>query len=125
MFKDIKEIHREYSDGKYRCNIEIPLKVPECYVFDEDLSVKENYRMVMEHNEKVAKLTKYKQAKNRELFAKMRTEVVKYIIGTYNLSGDQALLVENYVYSDKHYAMCDYFAHIDEIADLVEKILEI
>lgn len=124
MFKDIKEIHREYSDGKYRCKFEIPLRVPEGYVFDEDLSVKENRRMVLEHNENVSRLTKERQEKNRELCAKMRTEVVKYIVGTYKLSSDQALAVENFVYTDKHYAMCDYFAYIDEIAQLAENIVK-
>ena len=123
MFKDIGIIHREYNDGKYRCKIDIPLRVPEGYVFDEDLSVKENRRMVLKHNENVSRLTKERQEKNRELCAKMRTEVVKYIVGTYKLSGDQALAVENFVYSDKHYSMCDYFAYIDEIAQLAEKIV--
>ena len=96
-YKDISEIRQDYDNGRYRSNIVIPKKVSENYVFDEDLSVR----------------------KNRQL----HDDVVAYIMGTCGMNKKQAEIVENYVYIEKHSYMGDYFSAIDEVAEMVEKVL--
>lgn len=120
---DIDKIRNKYNKGDYTCNMSIPQTVGENHVFDENLSVKQNREMVREHNEKVIAMQKEKRTKSNELFLKMRNEVVKYICHTYGLSMEQASIVESYVYTEKHSFMCDYFSAIDEIAEMVEKVI--
>lgn len=120
---DIDEISKKYNKGDYTCNMFIPQTLGENHVFDENLSVKQNREMVREHNEKVIAMHKEKREKNNELFLKMRNEVIQYIVHTYGLSREQASIVENYVYIENHSFMCDYFSTIDEIAEMVEKVI--
>lgn len=120
---DIEEIRKKYNSGDYTYQVFVPLSVSDNHIFDENLSVKRNREMVVEHNEMVRTLHKEKQMKNNELLLQMRNEVTKYIAGTYGMSKEQASIVESYVYTEKHSFMCDYFSAIDEIAEMVEKVI--
>lgn len=122
-YMEIDQIRKKYNKGDYTCHMNIPQTVGENHVFDENLSVKQNREMVREHNEKVIAMQKEKREKNNELFLKMRNEVIQYIVHTYGLSREQASIVESYVYIEKHSFMCDYFSAIDEIAEMVEKVI--
>ena len=122
-YMDIEEIRKKYNNGDYTYNMLIPLSVSESHVFDENLSVKRNREMVIEHNEMVRNSHKEKQIKNNELLLQMRNEIIKYIAGTYGMSKEQASIVESYVYIGKHSFMGDYFSSIDEVAEMVEKVI--
>ena len=41
MAKSLEEIRQDYNMGNYSYRVEIPNKLPETHVFDENLSVKE------------------------------------------------------------------------------------
>lgn len=122
-YMDIEEIRKKYNNGDYTCNIYVTHTLGENHVFNENLSVKQNREMVREYNEKVISTHKEKIEKDNELHLKMRNEVTKYIAGTYGMSREQASIVESYVYTEKHSFMCDYFSSIDEIAEMVEKVI--
>lgn len=121
---NIYDIKAAWSRGEYICHMEIPQKVKENHVFDEELSVKRNREMAIEHNEMVARLQKEKMHKNAELSKKLHDDVVTYIIDSYDMNEAQAHIVESYVYVEKHSFMCDYFGAIDEIASMVEDIIK-
>ena len=123
-YKDISEIRKDYNDGKYRCNMDIPKKVSDNYVFDEDLSVRKNREMVAEHNAKIDKMRQEKNKESARLDRQLHDDVVTYIMGTCDMNKKQAEIVENYVYIEKHSYMCDYFSAIDEVADMVEKVIK-
>lgn len=53
----------------------------------------------------------------------MRKDVIQYIANTYCMSYEQASIIEYYVYSEKHSFMYDYFSVIDDIAEMVEKVI--
>lgn len=120
---DISEIRKRYNGGYYTCNMEIPTKVKENHVFDENLSVKRNREMIAEHNQKVDDMKKEKLNKQAELYNQFTNDVVEYIVDSYDMSEEQARIVERFVYMEKHSFMCDYFSWIDEVAYMVEDVV--
>ena len=122
---DINKIRADYYAGKYTANVETKLaKVREDYVFDENLSVKQNREMAIEHNKNVDVMRREICERQNALSAKLTNDVVHYIIETYNVSKVVANKIERFVYNEKHAFMCDYFSYIDVIADLVEEAIE-
>ena len=125
MAMDISEIRGKYNAGDYYYRVEIPTKVPLDYVFDEELSVKRNRELVIEHNEKVDQMRQKKIAQQRELDQKLTNDVVEYIMAYYDLDERQARILENFVYQEYHSCMGDYFSNIDTLADLAFQLLPV
>ena len=124
MVKSIEEIKQAWNDGEYRCDIEVPAKVKEGYVFDEELSVRRNRELVFEHNEKAESMRLEKSAKQVELNKKFKNDVVDYIADTYSMSKEKAAKIESFVNINWHACMYDYFIYIDDVAQFVEELLE-
>lgn len=120
----IDDIRAAWNRGEYICHMDIPQKVKENHVFNEELSVKRNREMAIEHNEMVTRLQNEKMHKNAELSKKLHDDVVTYILDSYDMNEAQARIVENYVSVGQHSFMCDYFEAIDEIASMVEDVIE-
>jgi hypothetical protein len=110
------------NDGKYYDHTVIPQKLSDSHIFDENLTIKENREKIQAHNEMVEHMKKEKMAKNAELSRKLTSDVVAYIMDNYNLNAEQAAIVENYVYVEKHSFMGDYFSSIDSVAEMAESI---
>lgn len=123
----ISDIREFYDKGAYRAkDIEGPdKKLPENYVFDEELSVKRNREMVVEHNQKVAEIRELKRQQQNELDKKLAEDVVKYIVEYYNLTHAQAVVVERWVYREHHSFMCDYFSYIDTFAEFADDLVNL
>ena len=121
---DINEIQDAYWNGDYNYKMQIPELVSYLHIFDENLSVKRNREMAMEHNQMVYAMQKEKQIKSNELHCKLASDVAEYIANTYDMNEDQARIVERYVYNREHSFMSDYFAAIDEVAEMVESVLK-
>lgn len=122
---DIEDIKDAYWAGYYSYKMQIPDRLNPLYIFDENLSVKRNREMVLEHNQKVEDMHREKQIKSNELSVKLTNDVVAYIVSTYDMNEDQARIVERYVYNREHSFMSDYFAAIDEVAEMVESVLKV
>jgi len=131
MYKDIEDIRKDYDTGKYSVGYHYPgefteeilTRLPENYVFDEELSVKRNREMVEEHNQRVEEARALKRQKQLELNEKLTEDVVEYILENYNLTNKQARIVERWVYREKHSFMCDYFSYIDTFAEFADDIV--
>ena len=121
---DINEIQDAYWNGDYNYKMQIPEVVSYLHIFDENLSVKRNREMAMEHNQMVYAMQKENQIKSNELHCKLSSDVTEYIANTYDMNEDQARIVERYVYNREHSFMSDYFAAIDEVAEMVESVLK-
>ena len=117
MSKTIEQIRDDYNMGNYSYRVEIPNKLPDNHVFDEDLSVKDNQR--------VADMKQEKMNRNAELSRQLTKDVMDYIMENYDLNEAQAAVVENYVYTEKHAFMCDYFSNIDSVAELAAAIIRV
>ncbi len=120
---DINEIRAKYNNGDYTYEADIPKKVHEGYIFDEELSVKRNREMVKEHNDQVDNLRNEAQNKQNMLHWQLTNDVIKYIIENYNLSEPQARAVERFVYQEHHAFMCDYFSYIDTFASFAYDVI--
>ena len=124
---DISDIKKRWDEGYYTVkfgdfNVNT---LPENHIFDENLSVKENREMVRQHNiASDARNKEYIRLRNAK-FLELRQDICNYIVATYNLSMPQAEKLEAYVYTEKHSYMCDYFIAIDELAELVENIIQL
>ena len=120
---DISVIRDKYNNREYNHNIKYGNKVPENYVFDEELTVKRNREMVAEHNAKVKAERDAAYAKQAELDKKLTHDVCCYITENYDISYSVATKIERFCYQEKHSCMCDYFSYIDTIAELVDDII--
>jgi hypothetical protein len=122
----INDIRKLYNEGHYtykdstNCD---KRRLPEDYVFDENLSVKRNREMVKEHNDEVEHFKRIKQSRQADLDRKLTEDVVAYIKENYNLTEAQARLVEMFTYQEKHSFMCDYFNYIDTFAEFADDIV--
>lgn len=133
MALHIDDIRENYDTGRYSVGYNYPGEFPEeamkklpiDYVFDEDLSVKRNREMVIEHNDKVEHLRARKRSLQADLDRKLTEDVVKYIEENYDLTLAQARIVEMWVYREKHSFMCDYFSYIDTFAEFADDVINI
>ena len=123
MTMDISEIRAKYDAGGYTYHADIPKKVWDDHIFDEELSVKRNRELAKEHNENVERLQKYADRIQGELYKQFTYDVVKYIMDTYCLSEAQARVVDSFAYDEHHAFMCDYFSYIDTYANFAHKLL--
>jgi hypothetical protein len=125
---DLNDIRELYNEGHYTYRDPIGrdrVRLPEDYVFDENLSVKRNREMVKEHNDEVERFKLIKREKQAELDRQLTEDVVAYIKEYYDLTEGQARLVEMFVYREHHSFMCDYFSYIDTFADFADDIANI
>lgn len=123
MIKTIEEIRRDWDNGQYVCHMEIPAKLPENHIFDENLTIKANREKIAQHNKMVDDMKKEKMEKNASLSRQLTRDVIAYIMDNYDLNEAQATIVERYVYTEKHSFMCDYFSNIDSVAEMAEAIV--
>ena len=122
MVKTLEDIRRDYNDGKYYDHTVIPQKLPDSHIFDENMTIKENRERIQQHNQTVDDMKAEKMSRNAELSRQLTNDVVAYIMDTYELSAEQAAIVENYVYVEKHSFMGDYFSAIDSVAEMAESV---
>ena len=124
----INEIRAAYENGQYTykdSTIQDKRCLPADYVFDENLSVKRNREMAIEHNDQVEHFKRVKQAKQTELDRKLTEDAVAYIVDAYDLTEAQARIVEMFVYREKHFFMCDYFSYIDTFAEFADDLINL
>ena len=122
-YKELCDIRDAWNAGAYHVQMDIPSKVREGHIFDEDLSVKRNREMVEEYNANVERLQKEKTQRQSQLYREFTDDVVGYLMNTYDLNRRQAERVQSYVYIEKHSYMGDYFSALDEIASMVSDVL--
>lgn len=122
---DINEIRAKYDAGDYTYKSDIPKKVWDDHIFDEDLSVKRNRELAKEHNENVERLWKEAQKKQNILHWQLTEDVIKYITENYPLNEVQARKVERFVYQEHHSFMCDYFSYIDTYASFASDLINL
>jgi hypothetical protein len=122
---NIANIRSKFNNGEYTVKMDIPNKVPENYVFDEDLSVKRNKEMVLEHNRKVDEMRKQKNDQQTELSRQFTYDVIQHILNSYDVSETQARIIEAFVYNERHSSMTDYFSYIDTLCGMIEEVLKV
>ena len=124
MALDIDEIRVNYNKGVYTYKADIPKKVKPDHVFDEELSVKRNRELAQENNDNVDRLWRDKNRIQGELNERLTYDVVVYMMENYDLTEQQAKIVENFVYQHYHSSMSDYFGYIDTFADFAFMLVE-
>lgn len=122
---DISEISKKWDAGGYTHNADIPRKVKDDYIFDEELSVKKNRELVKEHNRKVDELRAEAQKQQNLLYWQLTDDVINYITENYYLNEAQARKVERFAYQEHHSFMCDYFSYIDTYASFAMELLNL
>jgi hypothetical protein len=123
MVMHIDEIRSKYNAGDYTYKVDIPKKVWDDHIFDEELSVKRNRELATEHNEKIEQMRRDKNRKQIELDRQLRSDVAKYIMDNYGLTEKQAYQVEGFTYQEQHSCMSDYFSYIDTFAEFASNLV--
>jgi hypothetical protein len=120
---DLTDIYTKYQRGDYTYKLEIPKKVWDDHVFDENLSVKSNRERAKAHNEEVDRRRKYRSEMQAVLDKQLTDDVVEYITDNYDLTEAQARKVEHFVYEEYHSCMYDYFSNIPTYADFAQDVV--
>jgi hypothetical protein len=120
---DISEIRKKWDNGDYTYKTDIPKKVSEDHIFDEELSVRRNRELAKEHNQKVVELRAELQKQQNLLYQQLTDDIIKYIQENYNLNEMQARKVERFVYQEYHSYMGDYFCYIDTFAEFASDLI--
>ncbi len=121
---ELNEIRNKYDAGHYTYrHPEIPNKVRENHIFDEDLSVRRNRELAIEHNQKIDELRAEMREKQNQLNQQLTEDVVNYIANSYNLNEAHARIIERFAYIEHHSAMCDYFGYIDIFAEIADRLI--
>lgn len=123
MTQTIKDIMYAYEKGEYNFTEPYPSYLSAGTVIDEDKSVKWNANEVEKRNRQITLDREAWRKRKYEVESKLSKDVVNYLINTWQFNTEQAEILERFVYEDKHSAMSDYFASIDEMAKLVRRII--
>lgn len=124
MAFDISEIRARYDAGEYNYKYEkVPAKLLADYIFDEELSVKRNRELVIEHNQKSDEISRANKAGQAALYKQLRDDIIEYLKDSYGFTDRQAQIIESFTYVEKHSFMCDYFSGIDTFAEFAEQVL--
>ena len=124
-YKDIQTIRQDWDDGKYHVPEEMYVhekKLPDDYIFDEDLSVKQNREMVHNYNNSIDIRKKaYRDEANR-LSRQLTEDVINYLMDEYGFIRKQAEKIESRAYEKYHSCMSDYFSGVDDLAEFIIEI---
>lgn len=121
---DIQEIKKEYFNGNRYKQLRPTLKTySEGYVFDENLTVKENRALVNKLNEDYRKEAERIRKENVDKLTLFASDMVEYIVDEYHFTQAQAEAIEQKVYDDYHDSIYDYFSSIDETCSWVRELL--
>ena len=120
---DLSYIYTKYQRGDYTYKLDIPKKVWDDHVFDENLSVKSNRERAKAHNEEVERRRKYRSEMQAVLDKQLTDDVVEYITDNYDLTEAQARKVEHFVYEEYHSCMYDYFSNISTYAEFADNLV--
>lgn len=125
-YRTIQEIREAYNNKEYNPKMAYPTesKVREDHVFDENLSVKKNREMAVEHNARVDAQKKAYRDEEARAYAQMRDDILAVLVEEYHFNEKQAEKIYSHAYADKHSFMSDFFYYIEELADLISEIIE-
>lgn len=115
---DIENIKEKFYNGDYNYDIKIPRIVSQTHIFDENLSVKRNREMVVEHNEKVRQMYIDCHHERAKRIQQLRQDVRDYIIECYHFTLDQATTIEDFAFAEDDFST--YFDYVDDLATMAE-----
>ena len=120
----IEEIKSRWEHGVYSCKDKpTRTKLPETYIFDDNLTVKENRRMVIENNNALEQEKKNIRKKQMELHNMFYDDIINYLRYGCGFTLKVSERIYNKVYSEHHSFMNDFFMYLDDTADFVREIL--
>ena len=123
---DIQEIKQEYFNGdKYKRPKNQLKYYTENYVFDENLSVKENREMVRKANEEYQRNGENCLQKAVDNIKQFHNDIVEYIEKEYGFNHAQAVAIENRLWclhsSDVNY----FFDEIDDFSYWLSEVIDL
>lgn len=121
----LEELVMKFRRGDYTSKCSKLTYWNEHHIVDEELSVKENHRLVLEHNEQVkASIKRYREDQGR-LDLQLHKDMCQYLKNNYTLNIAQCSIIVNWVYNTYHDSMLECFEMLDPIAGLCEATIKI
>ena len=108
-------------DGEFDNNMKYPSGriLPDNYIFNEDLSVKENRRMVKENNKKVLEARKEFDEQENMIRSRFEFSLLEAIEKEANISSAKAVIIFNMAYSEGH------SGGYNDIVSIAEKLVNL
>lgn len=128
---NLSVIKERISQNYYENKLEYPSfkthsKLKEDYVFNENLSVKKNKEMVIEHNNKIDQLKKKYKDETIKLEELFYNELILALKNEYNFNEKICQKIYSKSYKDNHsYGKLEVLNDIEELSDFVYEILNI
>lgn len=122
----IEDVKRSYDNNEYKTKLSYPKrsKFKETQVFDEDRSVKWNREESIRKNKEIDEAYESYRNDEADLWDKFKTDIVQGIMDDYDLSKEKANLIYGYAYREWHSCVNDMFCNLDELCELIEKVLK-
>lgn len=122
----VQDVYNNYQNNAYRNTDDYPKgrSLPDTHVFNEELSVKANRELVKEHNLNLQATRDAYRAKSGELEIKLRADAVAALMCEYDLTQNQAELVDSFAFQEKHSSTSDYIQSLYEYGDLAQSLLK-
>ena len=122
---DYETIINNINSGVYDNEMKYPMDafLSENYIFDENLSVKENRRMVEEHNQKIKEEKQSYRNENLRLKKLFERNIISYLTSSFNINVAQAELFFINAYDDSHSS--GYHEVLNTVNEMVGRYLEI
>lgn len=125
--KTIEDIREKFKNGGYDFNESRPKtkKLKPEHIFDEDLSVKKNREMVIEHNNKVDEEIKAYNNRYNLKISEFNNDLIKVIKEETGLNDKKANVLFNYIYRESHSGgYNDMIIMSDELIEVVNEIIK-
>lgn len=114
---NIQEIKKEYLNGdKYKKPKNQLKYYPDDYVFDENLSVKENREMIRKANEEYLENGRICELKAIDNMRQFHNDIVEYIEEEYGFNYTQAVAIEARLWYENTSDIVYFFEEIDNFS---------
>lgn len=127
----VEIVERRYDCGAYKEEYFRPEIWRENHIIDENLTIKENRRLIEEHNNEQRKLAEEIKKKNTQINIAFREDLIQavkydtefYLYGNATINEEIAEKIFNKIYSNYHSCMTDFFIYLKEECEYIAKII--
>lgn len=117
------KIQSAYNNGKYTFGEQMPKKLPNDAVIDENMTVKANREAIDEHNKNLDQMIKDWRQRKDAVEKQLHKDVIEHLVSHFGFNRTQAAKIEYWVWDEYHSCMSDYFSSVDQYATLILDII--
>ena len=121
-----RDVENKLKEKEYEQKLEYPKKgkLNSNHVFDENLSVKQNRKMVEEYNQKIDKEKEAYREEGYRLRNEFYDDILNVLMDEYSFSQKIATIVLNRANTEySHCSREEFISQVEDLADFTQKLL--